>query len=147
MPTFKMQPTTGDASRIITSALGATGNASDRLGTNDLGKPVKLGGASRMVMCAAGNEIEGFLVATESFTVNAGYAIGSVQTSGRFEVEIVGATACNPGDYVVAGAVPAAGTKYTNGRPLVQAGAPTKFMWRVVEGGGAAGTTAIIERI
>lgn len=147
MPNFKMLPTTGDASEIITAALGASGNASDRLGTSDLGKPLKLGGDSRMVMCAASNEIEGFLVATENFTVNGGYAIGSVQTEGRFEVEIVGATACNPGDYVVAGAVPAAGTKYINGKPLVQAGSPTKFMWRVVSGGGAAGATAIIERV
>lgn len=147
MPSFKMLPTTGDASKIITAALGATVNASDRLGTNDLGKPLKIGGGSRMVMCVAGNEIEGFLIGTENFTVNGGYSFGSVQTGGRYEVEIVGATACNVGDYVVAGAPPAAGTKYTNGKPLVQAGAPTKFLWRVVDGGGAAGTTAIIERV
>lgn len=147
MPNFKMQPTTGDASQIVSAALGATGNAGDRLGTIDLGKPLKIGGASRYVMCAAGNEIEGFLVATENFTVNQGYAMGAVQTAGRYAVEIVGGTSCVPGDYVVAGAVPAAGTKYTNGKPLVQAGAPTKFLWRVVEGGGAAGTTAIIERV
>lgn len=147
MPTFKMKPTTGDVEEIITAALGATGNAVDRLGTVDLGKPLKLIGTSRMGMCSAGNEIEGFLVATENFTVNGGYAIGSVQVEGRFEVEISGGTACNPGDYVVSAAVPAAGTKYTNGKPLVQAGAPAKFLWRVVEGGGAAGNTAVIERV
>lgn len=144
MPTFKMQPTTGDASKIVSAKLGATTALADRLGTNDVEKPVKLGGASRYVPTADGDEIEGFVAATEAWTTE-GYAFGSVQTSGRKEVKV--SSVYSVGGLVVAGVNAAVGTANTNGLPVVKAGAPTRFLWRVVEGSGAANSTAIIERI
>lgn len=147
MPIFKMLPTTGDASQIVSAALGATVNAADKFGTNDRHKVVKLGGPSRYVPAAAGDEIEAFVDSVESYTVNGGYSFGGVQTGGRKEVVVENAYTI--GALVVSGTNTAQGTAFASDRPNVRVPgtAPTKFLWRVVDGTGGAGSNAVIERI
>ena len=131
---------------IVTDALGT--NAGDYSSDTDLGKGVVLG-ASAYVAAAKDDEIEGIVSSIESGTRNGGFNWGGVQTKGRAEV-VVGASQVGNiavGDYVVNDTPIALGTA---GGIRVYAGAPTKFLWRViriVSGTGAAGDTVIIERV
>lgn len=129
-------------------ALGV--NAAGKFVDADIKKPVKLAANNNMVLCAAGDEIDGFVRAIEPFTVNDGFSFGSVQREGRVEVQVgtdqAGAIAV--GDLVVAGAgTPALGTA---GLARVKKGTPTRALWnviRIISGTGVAGDRVLIERV
>lgn len=131
---------------VTSAALGP--NSSTKFAQNDVGKLVKLGSAQNYVLCADGDEVEGFVTSVEPFTVNDGFSFGGVQRWGRLEA-VVGAEEAGTvavGEYVVAAAQTALGTA---GTPKVKGGTPTKFLWRCIRvksGTGAAGDTVIIER-
>lgn len=149
MPTFAFTELVNDPlARIESAALGASGSAP--LTDADKGKAVKLGSAQNYVLAATTNEIEGFLLSVEPWTVNSGYGFGSVQRSGRVLVKVAsdqGATAMAVGDLVVAGTQAAVGT---TGGGKVRTGTPSKYIWRclrIVSGTGVGGDTVLIERI
>lgn|SRR5574337_1271411 len=158
----------------ITARLGAASGSSNYVTDAEIGKAVKLIGDSLYNLCAAGDPIEGFVTAVESYTAD-DYSIGSVQYDGRKTVTFDGlqATAGTGtiavGDYVVCGTVVAKGTalsvpmkvcKATMQPGVTEAGAVgdvndmlkvAMFAWRVVSlgsaGTGAVGTTGTIERV
>jgi hypothetical protein len=84
----------------------------------EVGKAVKLVGESRYDLCAAGDPIEGFIVAMEVASLD-GYAFGSVGVEGRKAVVFDGLQATAGvgvialGDYVVTGTAVAKGTALT----------------------------------
>lgn len=123
----------------------------------DVGKAVKLTAESQYTLCAMGDQIEGFIAAVETATMD-GFVIGSVAgTPGtRKEVVFEGTQAAGTGTIaigtrVVCGTPAAAGTA----GPLRVRSATTQtgmdYVWRVVSlgsaGTGAVGTTGIIERV
>lgn len=136
-----------DSAQFESACLGV--DASNKLTDNDIGKCVKIAANNNFVLTAAGDEIEGFLVATEPSTYNSGFAFGTVQRRGRREVK-VGATEAStvvPGDLVVADIQTAIDTA---GGAEVQSGAPSVHIWRcisVVTGTGASGDIVVIERV
>lgn len=147
---------TPEGSKVVRlAAAGAANNYDYR----EVGKPVKLAGDSRFDLCAAGNEIEGFITSVESSTQN-DFSIGGVHEFGRYFAmadglqATPGTGAIAVGDYVVAGTIAAKGTALT-GYPKVckatAAGYTLNFKWRVVSlwtaGTGAVGTTIVIERV
>lgn len=152
MPNFAMGVTTEIINRGKSAALGsATGQA---WGTNtDTYKPVKLVGDSRYGLCADGDNVEGFVAAVEGFTVNGGYAFGTVAIlapGDTFKVQV--STAYAIGDLLVAGANAAVGVANTvAGLPLMKkpGSAPTgtPFLYRVVSGSGTANTAAVVQRV
>ncbi len=115
----------------------------------DVGKPVKMGTSSNYVLCAAGDEIEGFVEVVEDRKVNGGKSFGTVTRNGRRIVEVGPDGASNAVsvlDYVVADAQSAIGTY---GTPKVKKGVPTVHKWRVItiiSGTGGSGTKVLIER-
>lgn len=126
----------------------------------DNDKLVKLAGDSQYDLCAAGDEIEGYVVVADAIAPQDGFKLGTIcdhrDTRMRVTLDGVQATpgtgAVALGDYVVAGAVVARGTSLSGAYPKVckatdQAG--QKFKWRVVslDGTTAVGQTAVIERI
>jgi len=159
----------------ITTKLGAV---SAPYKDTEIGKFVKqsLTVDSDYVLCAAGDPIEGHIVAVENAT-SAGFGIGSVQQSGQKYVTFDGLQATPGtgtialGDYVVCGTVvakdtalsantPAKVTKATQQPGVTEAGAVgdvndqlkvAMFAWRVVSlgsaGTGAVGTVGLIERV
>lgn len=133
---------------VVSACLGASAGA--KLNDNDVGKPVKLGSAQNYVVCAAGDEIEGFVVAVEPATANDGFSFGSVIRNKRITAQVdaaqVGTLAI--GEYVIAGASSALGTKDTY--PKVKEGTPSTFKWRVISiksGTGVAGDLVLLERV
>lgn len=133
---------------VITTALGASAGA--KLNDNDIGKPVKMGTAQNYVVCSAGDDIEGFVVAIEPATVNDGFSFGSVIRNKRMiaRVDAAQAGTLAVGEYAVAGASSALGTK--DDYPKVKEGSPTHFHWRVirvVSGTGVAGDLVLLEKI
>ena len=136
--------------QVETMALGV--NAAGKLTAPDIGKPVKLAGANNVVLCSAGDDIEGILDSVEPHTVNDGYGIGGVQRSGRrlAMVDAAQAGSLAVSDLVVSGAPAAVGTADTSYYPKVKGGAPTNFKWRVlriVTSDGSAGSVVLIEKI
>jgi hypothetical protein len=139
--------------KVTTARLGTAANAGGRLVDADAGKAVKLAGESRFALCSADDAIEGFVSSVSTGTYD-GYSLGGVVSTGTKAVTFDGAAAI--GDYVVAGAVTAAGTKLPGPVKVkvaadqeVAAAAP--FKWRVVSlgtaGTGNSGTTGLIERV
>ena len=132
---------------VISSRLGASPAA--KLTDQDVKKAVKLGPNSHHVLCAAGNEIEGFVDSVDSAT-NGGYSFGGVARCNRgcrVKAQIgatQGATAAALNDLVVADDQLAIGTK---GLPQVKTGTPSRHLWRILalNGSGAAGTEVILE--
>ncbi len=121
----------------------------------EIGKFVKFSGDSNYALCAAGDPIEGFITAAETYTAD-DFSIGSVQVEGRKRVTLDGLQATPGtgvialGDYVVCGTVTALGT-ILPGPPKVckaTSQAAGHFNWRVVseEGTTAVGQFATIER-
>jgi len=143
---FKELVSDGD---IITAKLGSdtVANSGD-LNDNDIGKPVKLSAADTYNLCSDGDLIDGFLVAVEPYTAD-GWAIGSVQISGRKRVEL-DVTAISIGGAVEAAANAAANTAPTNGLGVVSEhtiAATDHKVWRLISGTATDGdTTAIIEK-
>lgn len=152
----------GQPADVISAALGASSGA--KLVENDIGKPVKLSTANNYIVCSADDEIEGFVKALESFTVNDGFSFGSVLRDTRVTAKVDAAQSgtLTVGEYVVAGTSSALGTK--DAYPLVKQVAvqdlaaatpvlgPAGLMhkWkviRIVSGTGVAGDLVLIEKV
>jgi len=157
MAKFQMKVTL-DQKADYTTARVADGAAADLLGDNDLNKFVKLIGDSQYGLCAVGNEIEGFLASGPDNATQDGYAIATVQRSGRAKVTLDGLQATPGvgviavGDYVVAGTVTARGTVLPGYPKVCKATAAATgivYKWRVVslDGTTAVGQTATIESL
>lgn len=139
----------------ITARIGSASGSANYLTDLELNKPVKLIGDSLYNLCAAGDAIEGFIAAVETYTAD-DFAIGSIQTADRKRVTLDGLQAtpgtgvCAVGDYVVAGTAVAKGTALTVPPKVCKATsqAVAHFNWRIValEGTGAVGQIAVIER-
>lgn len=141
----------------FTARIGAGTGAGNNVDDKEVGKLVKLVGDSQYNLTAAGDQIEGVVVAMETATLD-GYSIGSVARDGRIEVTFDGAQADGTGslavgDYVVAGTQVAKGTSLGNAGPKVRKATTQTGMyhaWRVVSlgsGNGSVGTTGVIERV
>jgi hypothetical protein len=143
-----------------TVRFGAGNAANDRWDLKEQGKAVKLVGESRYDLCAAADEIEGFVTSVEAAPQN-GYSIGGItQCDLRWATAdgiqaTPGTGAIAVGDYVLAGTATAKGTALTQYAKVVKAttqatvkGSP--FNWRVKSlgpvGTGAVGTAIVIER-
>ncbi len=133
---------------VVTAAIGV--DNANKLTDNDIGKPLKMASASNYVLAAAGDEIEGFLESTESFTVNDGFAIGSVRRNMRKTAQVL-TTAVVHGDLVVAAGSAAINVKDAYPQVAKAAGTEGKlYMWRViliVTGTGAVGDLVLLEKI
>lgn len=173
MAKFKMTVLTPEGT-VETARLGSDTVAnSGNLVDNDCDKFLKLVAESRYGLCAAGDPIEGQLLAVESASQD-GYAIGSVKRNGRIAAICDGSQAAGTGsiavgDYVVCGTVVAAGTDLTastgpkvrkatyqpgttaitNVNQIADAMKPVMHAWRIVSLGsaGAVGDTCVIERV
>lgn len=137
-----------DVKDVISSALGDTADNKFR-SAEDFGKAVKMGAKSNHILCATGDEIEGFIDSVRGDTVNDGYSFGGVARGGRFPAKIgpnQGATAAAVLDLVVADDQAEAGTK---GDALVRTGEPTKKLWRIISmsGDGTEGTSVVLEKV
>lgn len=135
---------------VITTALG--GGTGSQFGQNDLGKPVKLSTANNYVLCAQGDQIEGFVNSVNPETVNGGYSVGGIQTKGRI-IAKVGASQTGTltfREFAVAETPSALGTAESGGYPLVVQGTPADFKWRVIRilsGTGVAGDLVLLEKV
>ncbi len=172
MAKFQMLPNIAD-SEPFTARLGAGTGAANQIDDKEVGKLVKLVGESRYDLCAAGDFIEGQIVAVEAASLD-NYSIGSVNSEGRMTVVFdglqatPGTGAVAVGDYVVAGSATAKGTALGAGpkvckatiQPTAEVAALTDIResvlaalwgWRVVSlgsaGTGAVGTTGVVERV
>lgn len=136
---------------VITAALGV--DASNKLNDNDIGKPLKLAAADNYVLCADGDDIDGFLISLNAETVNDGFSVGSLQRNKRFEVQVesgeVGTAIV--GTHVCAGIpVVAINVKQTYPQVILKTLAAGSNMWRVISiisGTGVAGDLILIERV
>lgn len=155
----------------ITVRLGAGTGSANNLSVLDEGKLVKLVGESRYDLCAAGDPIEGCIIAISPAT-SGGYSVGTVGEEDYLLVTADGlqATAGTGtiavGDFVVAGTITAKGTALTTfpkvckatvqvgdvPGTLTAASAQTLYSlhaWRVISlgsvGTGAVGTTICIQ--
>ena len=154
MAKFQMKELVG--TELITARLGAGSGSANYVDDKEIGKPVKLVGVSQFNLCAAGDQIEGFIGAVETYTAD-DFSIGSVQIDRRKRVTLDGLQAtpgtgtCAVGDYVVAGTAVAKGTALTVPPKVCKATTQTGmyYAWRIVslEGTGAVGQIAVIERI
>lgn len=155
MAKFQMKELIGGEA-LITARLGSASGSANYMTDLELGKPVKMVGDSQYNLSAAGDQIEGFIQAVETYTAD-DFSIGSVQCCDRKRVTLDGLQAtpgtgtCAIGDYVVTGTVVAKGTALTNPPKVCKATVQTGmyFAWRIVslEGTGAVGQFAVIERV
>ena len=153
MAKFQMKELIG--TEPFTARLGAGSGSANYVTDVEIGKSVKLVGDSQYNLCAAGDQIEGFITAVESYTAD-DYSIGSVNDEGRKRVMLDGLQATPGtgtiaiGDYVVSGTAVAKGTA-VGVQKVCKATTQTGmyFAWRVVslEGTGAVGQYAVIERV
>ncbi len=154
MAKFQMKELIG--TEPITARLGAGSGSANYVTDVEIGKSVKLAGDSQYNLCAAGDQIEGFITAVETYTAD-DFSIGSVQFAGRKRVTLDGLQGtpgtgnCAIGDYCVAGTAVAKGTALTVPPKVCKATTQTGmyFAWRIVslEGTGAVGQIAVIERV
>ena len=157
MAKFLMTPTIY-SEKIVTARIGGNASAT-RANDNDVGKPVKLGGDSNYVLCAAANAIEGIVTSVETGVYD-GYSLGGVVTKGYAYATADGSQAAGTGtiavgDYVLAGTADAIqvakAASYLKVRKATDqaAAAAAPFKARVVSlgpvGTGAVGTTILIE--
>lgn len=172
MAKFMIQETI-DSTSAQTVRLGAGTGSSNHLADTELGKFVKFAGESRYQLAAAGDLIEGHILAIEGATAD-NFTIGSIAKDGLKEVTFDGLQATPGtgvvaiGDFVVVGSVTAKGTALTAAakvcKATVQVGAvpadltaaglqakAAMYTWQVVSlgsaGTGAVGTTGVIERV
>lgn len=151
-----------DSATVVTARVADSTGTSNQLADADVGKLLKLKGDSQYGLCAAGDEIEGALIAANFNAPVDGYNLGSVATDGeplRLKVTFDGLQATPGtgtvalGDYVVAGTVVARGTSLNGAAPKVckatAAGSALIYKWRIVslDGTGAVGQTGLIERV
>lgn len=144
---FNLRTHSPDVLDVVSTGLGATGDDKFRSNT-DLGKAVKMTAEGTHDICAADDEIRGFVDSVKGITVNDGYSFGGVQRGGTREA--VAGAAVTPalavGDLVVADAQEVAGTK---GLAQVKKGTPAKYKWEVisVKGDGETGSKVVLERV
>lgn len=159
MAKFQMKETIPATAK--TARLGAGSGAANQLDDKEIGKAVKLIAESRFGLCAVGDQIEGFIGAIETATMD-DFTIGSVFNEHSFRKEVTfdglqatpGTGVIAIGDRVVTGTVVAKGTALGN-VPVKVCKATTQtgmdYVWRVVSlgsaGTGAVGTTGVIERV
>lgn len=153
---------TGNLEDVTTVRLGAGSGTANQVTEAENNKFVKLVATDRFDLAAAGDDIEGVLLAVEAGT-SGGFSVGGVCLEEDFlEVTADGLQATPgtgviaAGDYVVVGTVVAKGTKLT-GLPRVtkatnQATAKASpFARRVVSlgsaGTGAVGTIITIQKV
>ena len=139
-------------SDVLTTCLGTVGAL---LTEKDIRKPVKSAttNTSSMLLCASGDEIEGFVQSLNIGTANEGFSHGGVVRNGRMTVKLGGTVSIN--GLVVAGTNTANNTASVSSYmglplPVVIAGTPTTYKWKVIRyitGTGVAGDYALIERI
>lgn len=154
MAKFKMTELIG--TDAFAARLGTASGSANYVTTKEIGKPVKQIGDSLYNLCAAGDPIEGFVVAVETYTAD-DFSIGSVCANGRKRVTLDGLQATPGtgviavGDYVVTGTVVAKDTALTIPPKVCKATsqAASHFNWRVVslEGTTAVGQYATIQRV
>jgi hypothetical protein len=147
MTTFVFMETVPN--ELYSAALGV--NAAGKFTAVDLNKAVKFGTANNFVLCATGDQIDGFVKAIEPYTVNDGFGFGGVQQEGRVTaiIGVQGATPMAVGDLVVAGVQIAVGTA-GSAVVITGAGVAGKESWRcirIVSGTGVAGDTVLLERV
>jgi len=138
--------------------LGAGTGSANNMSDVDSGKMVKLVAESRYDLCAAGDKIEGLIVAVENAT-SGGYSVGGIVNEGEVYATADGLQATPGtgtiaiGDYVVAGTATAKGTALTAYPKVCKATSQTfgAFTWRVeslgTAGTGAVGTTICLSRV
>jgi hypothetical protein len=143
---------------VTTVRLGAGNAPAQRLTDVDAGKLVKLVGESRYAFTAAGDPIEGIIVAVENATSN-GFSVGGIINEEKVFATADGLQATPGtgtlavGDYVVTGTVVGLNATMLGFAKVCKATsqALTFFMWRVVSlgtvGTGAVGTIIVIERV
>jgi hypothetical protein len=140
---------------------GAGALLANRWDSKEEGKAVKLTAESTYDLCAAGDEIEGFVTSVEAATAN-GWSIGGITRWDRRWAMADGLQATpgtgtiTLGGYVVAGTATAKGTALTDGLPKVTLATTQATVrngpnnWRVVSlgpiGTGAVGTRIVLER-
>ena len=158
MAKFQMKETIPATAK--TARLGAGSGASNYLTDKEIGKAVKLIAESRFGLCAVGDQIEGFIGALETATMD-DFTIGSVFNEHGYRKEVTfdglqatpGTGVIGIGDRVVAGTVVAKDTALTGPVKVCKATTQTgmDYVWRVVSlgsaGTGAVGTTGVIERV
>lgn len=141
--------------KVKTVRLGATGTG-NQYDDKEVGKAVKLTGASKYELCAAGDMIEG-VVSSVNGGLYDGYSIGGIVSTGYKNVVLdglqatPGTGAIAVGDYVVVGTVVAKGTALSAALKVCKAtdqaaakAAPIKA--RLVQASGTAvGSTGVIE--
>lgn len=147
---------------VISACIGD--NTNQAKSDFDLGKAVKLDStAGTYVLCADGDDIEGFIDSVRGDTVNGGFSFGGIQRAKRVEA-VVGANqsgSMGVGDYVVADTQIAFGTlakaQVKTGVAWSQSGTtpfavtestPVKHMWRCIRvaATGAVGEVVLLER-
>lgn len=122
MAKFQISPVIPTEAETVRFGAGTAAN--QRFGNAELGKAVKLVGESRYDLCAAGDDIAGFVTSVESASLD-GYSIGGFQDDCLTQVTFDGLQATPGtgtiavGDYVVAGTAAALGTALGTGGPKV----------------------------
>jgi len=144
----------------MTVRFGAGNSSGDRWDLKEQGKAVKFVAESRYDLCAAGDEIEGFVTAVDPAPQN-GYSIGSItQCDLRWATAdglqaTPGTGTIAVGDYVLAGTATAKGTALTQYAKVTKATTQANvkaspFSWRVMSlgpaGTGAVGTAIVLKR-
>lgn len=155
-----LSETSSDQLPVVTAKLGAAGTYYTDA---ERGKAVKLIGDGNYGVCAAGDEIEGFVSSIENFTAD-NQTVGSVRVgpSGNKKEAFIATAGWAIGNYVVADAQAALGT-YNDAaqfpRPRVKLTADQvaatisalKFKWRIIavlaNAVGAANSVVVIERV
>jgi len=133
---------------IISAPLGA--DADNPLRDADRGKILVMNTSGNWIIASEDDEIQGFLVSVEPWTVNDGFSFGSVQRNRRMEAEVganQGETPMAVGDLVVADAQVARGTE---GAAKVKTGTPSTYVWkclRIISGTGVAGDKVLLDRV
>lgn len=127
------------------------GDNSGQFSDQDIGKAVKYGTDSAMVLCASGDDIVGFVAAVEPGTMD-GYSIGAVTMDiGCEEYAADEAGSLSVGDVVTAGTAGTLGTADTDflQNVLVDAAvAYTGHHWQVVEVyGTGAGRKVLLRKV
>lgn len=154
MAKFQQKEILGEAP--VTCRLGAASGSANYMTDIEIGKPVKLIGDSLYDLCAAGDQIEGFISSVETYTQD-DFSIGGIKQEDRKAVKLDGLQATPGtgviavGDYVVAGTAVAKGTALSGLPKVCKATTQTGmyFAWRVVslDGTTAVGQTGTIERV
>ena len=141
--------------KVSTVRLGTTG-AGNQYGDTEVGKAVKLTGASKYELCAAGDAIEGIISSVNGGLYD-GYSIGGIVTKGYKSVVLdglqatPGTGAIAVGDYVVVGTVVAKGTALSGALKVTKAtdqaaAKAAPFKARLVEATATSvGTVGVIE--